>query len=123
MDIAVTGLAPLLLPDPGRSRSRPDTARADNNQQNTARNRTQTQSDNPGGERLVRGEVLSSNSNHTRAVNSTLGALNERNMEFAQSDTRQISIYAAIQTYSDNEALIADPDQPRQVSGIIDEFV
>ena len=125
MDIAVTGLAPIILPDHGRNRSRPDTAQVNPDRQNTSRNPagTETQLENSRAERVVRGEVLSSAIQQERTATTPQNAFAESPSNFNQSDTRQISIGAALQNYQDNEALIAEPDQPRQVSGIIDVYV
>ena len=86
-------------------------------------NRPESRNDNAAGERVVRGEVISSRVTQQRNVNSTQGALDGRGASSQQSDARQISIRAAVQNYRDNEALIAPQGENRQVSGIIDEYV
>lgn len=75
-------------------------------------------------ERVVRGEVITARADNRRGINSTKRALDERNTAFNNfGEPRRFSLQASIATYQQNEALIAEPNKPRQVSGIIDEFV
>jgi hypothetical protein len=124
MDIAVTGLAPLQLPGVDRGRQQRPQAEQQNNRSRNQSNQ-QASRDSAGREgRVIRGEVTSRSSvNPSRIVSSTQSALSERDASFGQSNTRQFSVPAAIQTFRDNEALIAPEGEQRQVSGIIDEFV
>ncbi|VAW53456.1 hypothetical protein MNBD_GAMMA07-2187 [hydrothermal vent metagenome] len=81
-------------------------------------------------ERIIDGEVLSSK---TSRVNVKESGSDEKVYQFArssnqqapsgQADTRKISLKLALQTFQDNEALIAAEQLPRQISGLIDEFV
>ena len=125
MDIAVTGLAPLQLPGVDRGRQ----PRAQAEQQSRSNSQSRNQSNQQAGRdgaagSAIRGEVprrLSVDPN--RNISSTQLSLSERNSSFGQSNTRQFSVPAAIQTFRENEALIAPEGEQRQVSGIIDEFV
>lgn len=118
MDIAVAGLLPPLFTgsERGQSLRRSEAERqpATENQQNRSGNESS---------RVIRGEILSSRPNPNREVNTTQQSLLERDATFAQSDTRRFSLRDAISTFEQNEALIADPEKPRQISGIIDEYV
>jgi len=123
MDIAVTGLAPLLPPGVDRGRQ----PRSQVEQQN--RSNQQTSSENSARDssregQVVRGEIISrTRVDPNRVVSSTQRSLSERESALSQSGARQFSVPAAIQTFQDNEALIAPEGEKRQVSGIIDEFV
>lgn len=123
MDIAISGLASSVLPGVDRNRQLRVQPEAQNRSQSNTRNDTSDQN-NPRNERVVRGEVVSIRSDASnRTVNSTQRSVEERESTFNQSSTRRFSLQAAIQTFKDNEALIAAPGESRQVSGIIDEFV
>ena len=121
MDIAANGLANGLvsLALPGIDRGRQSRAQTEQREQT----RQQTGNQNPARNgRGIRGDAPRQTSvNANRATSSTQNFLSER--ESAQTATRQFSVPAAIQTFRDNEALIAPEGQQRQVSGIIDEFV
>ena len=130
MDIAVTGLSlPLLGPDLARQQSR-----TDNEQSSRARNNrnTQTTQDNSTGrtsterssnERVITGEVIYARPEPVRFADTIQRTSTQAGTGFNSPQTRRFSLQAAIQTFRDNEALITDPRQPRQVSGIIDEYV
>ncbi|MDH5485662.1 MAG: hypothetical protein OEY43_10545 [Gammaproteobacteria bacterium] len=120
MDIAVAGFNPLALPGFDRGRSQRPAA----DPQPRSNNRSSEQDANPRGEKVVRGEVVSTRVNSNRDVNSTQRTVNERNSSaFNQSSPRRFSLNQALQTFQQNEALIARPEESRQVSGIIDEYV
>jgi hypothetical protein len=120
MDIAVAGFNPLALP--GFERGRPQ--RPDADPQSQAKNRSAEQNANPRGEKVVRGEVVSARVNRNSEVSSTQRTVNERNASaFNQSTPRRFSLNQAMQAFQQNEALIARPEESRQVSGIIDEYV
>lgn len=75
-------------------------------------------------ERVVRGEVISTRADNRRGINSTQRTVSERNATFNSfGEPRRFSLQSSISTYQQNEALIVEPGKPRQVSGIIDEFV
>jgi len=124
MDIAVTGLAPLQLPGIDRGRQQRPQAEQQSRSGGRSRNQSNQQTSRDDTSSVIRGEVASRSSvNPSRTVSSTQRALSERDASFGQSNTRQFSVPAAIQTFRDNEALIAPEGVQRQVSGIIDEFV
>ena len=120
MDIAVAGFNPLALPGFDRGRSQ----RTDADPQSRAKNRSAEQGANPRGEKVVRGEVVSVRVNRNPEASSTQSNLNQRNSSsFTQPDFRRFSLSQAIQTFKENDALIARPEESRQISGIIDEYV
>ena len=120
MDIAVTGLAPLLPPGIDRGRQpRPQVEQQ--NRPNTSNQNSARDSSREG--QVIRGEVVSRSFDSNRTVSSTQRSLSERQSSLSQSATRQFSVPAAIQAFKENEALIAPEGEQRQVSGIIDEFV
>jgi len=96
-------------------------SREENNQRTPPNART---------ERIIDGEVLSSK---TSRVNVKENGSDEKVYQFSrssnqqapsgQADIRKISLKLALQTFQDNEALIAAEQLPRQISGLIDEFV
>ena len=120
MDIALAGLVPLSFagadrgqklqrnPPPDRQNTPPDARQGSANDNNA---------------RPVRSETVSAGANQHRKVNTTEQSILEREATFSQSDTRRFSLRDAISTFEQNEALIADPEKPRQISGIIDEYV
>ena len=124
MDIAATGHAlPLLSPLRDRPQARPD-----NSQQANARNsrdNTDNVSDRGEGrtERVVPGEVIYSRPEQPRGVEAARRGLADAAAGFTASGNRRFSLQAALQTFRDNEALITEPGELRQVSGIIDEYV
>lgn len=124
MDIALSGLAaPLALPAFGRGRS----ARTGPEQQNgtatdAANRQTARDTERSSSGRILRGEVLSSHSESAaNTYNHQRGDLKEGGS--SEPGFRRFSLPAAIQAFRENEALVADQSQPRQVSGIIDEYV
>ena len=77
--------------------------------------------------RIINGEVLSSETARVYTAESG-GSLLSRSSQNQQNpngqpDMRRVSMQQALQTFTDNEALITEQNNPRQVSGIIDEFV
>lgn len=126
MEITANGLSSLLLPgaDRGRSaRSQTDSQARPKNQNEDRSNNQSRQVDTRDEARLQADATRSSVITNSRDVSSTQRTLSERDSSFNQSATRQFSVPAAIQTFKDNEALIAPEGGERQVSGIIDEFV
>lgn len=92
--------------------------RSDVNQDNNRARQADTR------ERVIAGEVLSRETD-SRSVDSAQRTLEQRQTQLSQqqSDSRQLSQQAAVQTYQQNEDLVTSRGQARQVSGIIDEFV
>ena len=116
MDIALAGFIPPSFAggqSPRRSGSDRQATSSDAQQGNH-------QADNA---RPVRGEIISARPDANRQVNTTQQSLLERDAAFSQPDPRRFSLRDAISTFERNEALIADPEKPRQISGIIDEYV
>ena len=123
MEIAATGLLlPLMGPGRDRPQSTPTESTRDRGNQRETANRGQTPEPADNG-RVIRGEVLSSQIDSSRAIGGLQRSNESNSSSFASADTRRFSLQAAIQTFRDNEALITDPANPRQVSGIIDEYV
>ncbi len=123
MDIALSGLAaPLALPAFGRGRNARTGPEQQNNTVAEATNRQTSSDAERSGGRILRGEVLSSRS---EPVGNTYDNQREflKGTGFSQPEFRRFSLPAAIQAFRENEALVADQNQPRQVSGIIDEYV
>ncbi len=99
-----------------------------------ARERTPAQSsvDNS---RIINGEVLSSETVRVntresfRELNKEASGTaqfrnpNQQSPTSGQPSNRRIPVEQAIQTFRDNQELVLDESTPRQVSGIIDEFV
>ncbi len=83
------------------------------------------------GARVINGEVLSSETVRVSArdSDSRAGATalprNTASQSFfnGQASNRRIPVEQAIQTFQENEVLVLTGSNPRQVSGIIDEFV
>lgn len=73
-------------------------------------------------DRIIPGEVVSRET-ETRDVESAQRALQKRQAQITQADSRQISQRAAVETYQQNQVLVTARGETRQVSGIIDEFV
>lgn len=89
-----------------------------------SQNNPQSQDTQNRNERVVRGEVISARDDSRRGINSTERTVSERNAAFNSfGEPRRFSLQSSIATYQQNEALIVEPGKPRQVSGIIDEFV
>jgi hypothetical protein len=122
MDIAATGLAlPLLSPIRDRAQARPDSS-----QQARARGRDHdvrgSQAEVSGrNERVVSGEVIYARPETPRTLDRPQRSLSDAG--FTSSGFRRFSMQAAVQTFRDNQALLTEPGQPRQISGIIDEYV
>lgn len=143
MEIALSGFASQVNPqfdstataESARQRQRaqqqaqsPSSARpsneqtADQQQRSRAENNTRT----PATNRVINGEVLSSETSRADSRESSLNfsARSSFNQQPSnQSDNRRISAQQAIQTFQENEDLVSNTSSPRQVSGIIDEFV
>ena len=75
-------------------------------------------------ERIIAGEVVARETD-SRSVDSAQSTLQQRQAQLSQqqSDNRQISQQAAVQTYQQNQTLITERGEERQVSGILDEYV
>ena len=78
--------------------------------------------------RVINGEVLSSETTrvYTRDAGTIIlprTAANQQSSTTGQPSNRRIPVEQAIQTFRDNESLVLDKSNPRQVSGIIDEYV
>ncbi len=119
MAIALSPTLPIISGFESGRRSQANTRSRAESQGNQQSQNTQNRN-----ERIVRGEVISSRVDNRQGINSTQQTLSERNTAMASfGDPRRFSLQASIATYQQNESLIAEPDKPRQVSGIIDEFV
>lgn len=122
MDIAATGFAlPQLSPIRDRAQARPDNSQQGNvrGRGNGARNPADTAGRN---ERVVDGEVIYVRPEQPRALDRLQNSPAD-GMAFNTSGFRRFSMQAALQTFRENEALLTEPGQSRQVSGIIDEYV
>ncbi len=90
-------------------------------------NRTQAAQRTPESARIINGEVLSSETSRVDARDSSYSFLsrNSTNQQtaFSQPDTRRVSVEQALQNFQQNEELVSSEQNPRQVSGIIDEYV
>ena len=109
---------------PSSARTANDQAAEDQRNRSRAENNSRT----PQSNRVINGEVLSSETSrgntNTREANPGFSARSSFNQQPSnQTDNRRISAQLAIQTFQENEDLISDSSNPRQVSGIIDEFV
>ncbi|TNF33039.1 MAG: hypothetical protein EP315_08860 [Gammaproteobacteria bacterium] len=117
MAIALSSSLPI-IPEYGAGRRTRDRAQT----QPQTSNDTQTSRERP--ERVVQGEVLGARNEPRRGINSTQRTLSERDATFnTEGQSRRFSLQASVATYRQNEAIIAEPGKPRQVSGIIDEYV
>ena len=119
MDIALAGFIPPSFTGAERGQS----LRRGGPDHQAAQSDAQQGSNNADNARLVRGDVIAARPNLNREVNTTQQSILERDATFGQSDARRFSLRDAISTFERNEALIADPEKPRQISGIIDEYV
>lgn len=72
--------------------------------------------------RVIPGEVVGRETESQR-VDEARRTLEQRQTVLSQPDSRQISQRAAVEIYQQNETLVSPRGEPRQVSGIIDEFV
>jgi len=141
MEIAASGFVSSLgsaaTADATRQRQSPANDRASQASGEQAareqRNQTRTQSQTTtavreaDSARVINGEVLSSETARVRTDQSASNLLgrspNNQQAPNDQPDTRRISVQQALQNFSQNDALASDSNNPRQVSGIIDEFV
>ena len=125
MDIAATGLAlPLLNPVRERVQTRRDPGPQSGNRTNTDSARTSTAAGTERrNEREVRGEVIYERPERDRVVDAAKSSAGSAASAFTSASPRRFSIPAAIQAFRDNQALVTQPGQSRQVSGIIDEYV
>ena len=98
------------------NQSRQNQSRAESNQ------RTPPSTENS---RIINGEVLSSETRRVdaRETNPGLFSGSANQQPSGQPDTRRVSAQQAIQTFQENEDIVPEGNQQRQVSGIIDEFV
>ena len=111
---------------PSSARNANDRASEDQQSRSRAENNSRT----PDTARVINGEVLSSETSRvnpreaSRDSSSTFNARSSFNQQPSdQADNRRISAQQAIQNFQENEDIISDSSSPRQVSGIIDEFV
>lgn len=143
MEIALSGFASQVNPqfdasasvESARQRQRaqqdaqaPSSARPTNDQaaDQQQRSRSENITRTPQTNRVINGEVLSSETTrvNAREANPGFSARSSFNQQPSnQTDNRRISSQQAIQTFQENEDLVSDSASPRQVSGIIDEFV
>ena len=75
--------------------------------------------------RIINGEVLSSETRRVDSRESAASLLSQsaNQQPSGQPDSRRITSQQAIQNFQENEALVPEGNQQRQVSGIIDTFV
>ena len=80
--------------------------------------------------RVINGEVLSSETTRVSPRESSAsflagasGRSSSNQQPSSEPDSRRVSVERALQNFQENQALVADEASPRQVSGIIDEFV
>jgi len=139
MEIAASGfissLGSAATADASRQRQSPANDRASQSaseqasreQRNQTRTQTSTAAREPESVRVINGEVLSSETSRVRSDQSASSFLGRssgnQQAPNDQPDTRRVSVSQALQNFSQNEALASDSNNPRQVSGIIDEFV
>ena len=119
MDIALSGFIPPSFTGAERGQS----LRGNGSDRQAISSDARQGGNNTDNARVVRGEIIAARLNPNREVNTTQQSILERDATFSQSDTRRFSLRDAISTFERNEALIADPEKPRQISGIIDEYV
>lgn len=92
-------------------------------------NRVDAQQRTAESSRIINGEVLSSETTRvgpresTYRLQSAESQLNNQQAPSSQPDTRRVSVQQALQNFQQNEAAISPAENPRQVSGIIDEYV
>ena len=122
-ELALSGLAtPLLggyLNPPGNKR---------NEQVKTESEATEKRESPREAERVVSGEVLTASENTYSHLNNSQSRFSQSNPDSSTTSafsgqTRRFSLQAALQTFSDNEAIVVDQRRAVQVSGIIDEYV
>lgn len=126
-EMAMTGLSVSVLADyvrPAGQRTEQNAAETSRREQ-VRRERTAREEAPRETERVVSGEVVPADDN-------TYQAINTRQARTASTDTaansnsqqaRRFSMQAAVQTYTDNQALGDNQNRAVQVSGIIDEYV
>lgn len=103
-------------------------ADADQRTQGEARTRAESSQRTPETSRIINGEVLSSESTRVSERDSSysfLASSNRNNQQAptSQPDTRRIPVQQALENFQQNDDIVSDSSNPRQVSGIIDEFV
>ena len=100
------------------SRQQSQQARSDVNQDSNRAGQTLAR------DRIIAGEVVARETEDNRRVDSAQRTLEQRQAQLSQqqSDSRQLSQRAAVQTYQQNETLVTRNGEQRQVSGIIDEY-
>jgi len=125
--------------DQRESERQKNNQKSDQNNQARAQARQKTPAQNAvdsAGEkgRVINGEVLSSETvrvNRRESSRGSAGAdiLFSRRADSQQAplsgqpSNRKIPVEQALQTFRDNESLVLNENSPRQVSGIIDEYV
>ncbi len=92
------------------------------------RNRSEQSQRVADGARVINGEVLASESSRVSPEESSYSFLGRSEPRASQNpstqpDTRRIPLQQALQTFQQNQELIPQDSQPRQVSGIIDIHV
>lgn len=141
MEIALTGFNPSFdssaTAQAARQRQQQDAqqqsaaSRANSRGAQDSRDQQQTRAEtttrSPETARIINGEVLSSETArvYTAEPGGSLLSRSSQNQQSpnSQPDTRRVSMQQALQTFTENESLITEQNNPRQVSGIIDEFV
>jgi|GEM_PF-4815477 len=118
MEIALTGSLPL-LPQPQRQPpQQPQSQGPADSATSRAQPNSQTGVNRP--EKEVTGQVVNDEADTYTESRQESGGANSQAQNFTPVPTRRVSAQASIQTYADNQALVINPSQPRQVSGIID---
>jgi len=132
MGIALSGFIPQYDPttatERARQRQQSEAQRvssADNSRsQNKREQNNQSHSSDETSPRIINGEVLSS---ETQVINARKPYLfaqsSQQYTPSGQPDHRRVALKHALQTFQDNENLISAEHLPRQVSGLIDEYV
>lgn len=130
-EMAMTGLSVSVLADyvrPAGQRTEQNAAETSRREQ-VRRERTAREEAPRETERVVSGEVVPADDNTYQAINtrqartvSTDTAANSNSNSNSQQ-ARRFSMQAAVQTYTDNQALGDNQNRAVQVSGIIDEYV
>lgn len=142
MEIALSGFNPSLdstaITETARQRQRQQqeaqqqssaASRANNRsvQDQDTQSRTEASSRTPENARIINGEVLSSESSRVDSSQTYSSVLNRssasQQVPNGQPDSRRVSVQQALQNFQENEELVITDSNPRQVSGIIDEFV
>lgn len=112
---------------PAASERRVSQEQASQSASQANQNRAQAAQRTPESARVINGEVLSSETSRVDARDSSYSFLsrNSANQQstFSQPDTRRVSVEQAMQNFQQNEEIVSSNQNPRQVSGIIDEYV